>query len=125
MPTILVADDEPLIAALIAHVLGPDYRVLSARDGFAAVDLIGRERPDLVILDVRMPGLGGVEVCEFVKADLRTRAIPVLALTVSRLEADRERMRAAGADAFLTKPFGCAELTRRVEGLLGRTGVPA
>jgi CheY-like chemotaxis protein len=120
-----VADDEPLMGLLIENILGPGYRVLKARDGREAIDTAIRERPNLVVLDLRLPRLDGAAVCEFLKADRTLAATPVMLMTGSRLQLDFQRGRAAAPNAFLTKPFSPGEFLEKVEELLSGQKAPA
>ncbi len=119
MATVLVADDDPDILHLVTRILERSgHLVVGARDGQEAVRALFDRRPDLVILDVNMPGLDGWEVLE------RTREVsdvPVLMLTAASDELDKVRGLRGGADDFVTKPFGRQELLARVDALLRRT----
>lgn len=116
---ILVADDDPSLRFLVTETLSEgSRRLLQACDGLEALDLARKELPDLILLDVAMPGMTGVEVCEALKADSRTRHIPVVMLTAKDKPQDRERGLAAGAEAYLTKPFSPLQLLHLVEDLL-------
>ena len=118
MATILLVEDAHELAQVIARELtAAGYRVLRAADGRAALDLHGRERPDLVMLDWMLPGLDGLDVLRRVRA---TSATPVLMLTARAEEADRVIGLEVGADDYLTKPFGIRELLARVRALLRR-----
>lgn len=114
-PTVLVADDTESVRSLFAELLAADgYRVLTAADGAAALDAVQRHRPDLLLLDVRMPGLNGLEVCRRVKAAAETRLTPVILVTGAADSADRLEGIEAGADDFLMKPVNPVELRARV-----------
>ncbi len=114
-PTILVADDEAVNRQLIQRRLEREgYRVLTARDGGEAVRLARETLPDLVILDVMMPGMDGLDACRVIKEDERTRDIPVIFLSAR----DETEMKVSGlglgADDYISKPFEAAELIARV-----------
>ncbi len=124
---VLVVEDEPDIAALVAYQLTREgYRVETALDGDEAVAAIGRELPDLVVLDRMLPGLSGDEILRGLRAESRTRRLPVLLLTARREEGDRIEGFELGADDYLTKPFSPRELALRVRSILRRSeGGPA
>jgi DNA-binding response OmpR family regulator len=116
--TILVVDDEEAIAeAVRARLENEGYRVLVAFDGPQTLDIAGRERPDLVVLDLMLPGMDGLEVCAELQRD---RWVPVLMLTARTEESDKIAGFAVGADDYLTKPFSLRELTVRVRAILRR-----
>jgi DNA-binding response OmpR family regulator len=116
---ILVVDDEPQNLELMEAILqDAGYSVFSASGGEEALALANAKRPDLIILDLMMPGLSGFEVCARVKTDPQTGGTPVLFVTALNQIADKERALAAGGDDFLTKPVQYAELLARVEALL-------
>jgi DNA-binding response OmpR family regulator len=116
---ILVVDDEPQNLELMEAILqDAGYAVLSASGGEEALVLANAKRPDLIILDLMMPGLSGFEVCARVKTDPQTGGTPVLFVTALNQIADKERALAAGGDDFLTKPVQYAEMLARVEALL-------
>ncbi len=118
-PTILVADDDPRLLKLIQRNLElANYRVLTVADGPSVLKQAETEEPDLYVLDVMMPGLDGREVCR----RLREFSIaPVLMLTAKDAEDDKVAGLDAGADDYLTKPFGAPELIARVKALVRRT----
>lgn len=117
--TVLIADDDASLRMLVTTTLADDsLTLLEAQDGVQALALARREKPHLILLDVAMPGLTGVEVCEALKAEVATAAIPVIMLTAHGQEADRQRGLAAGAKAYLTKPFSPLQLLDLVERLL-------
>lgn len=116
---ILVVDDEPANLELLeAMLLTSGYQVSLAGGGEGALALVQKRRPDLIILDLMMPGLSGFEVCARLKMDPQTRDIPVLFVTALGGVGDKERALAVGGDDFLMKPIQRAELLTRVEALL-------
>jgi len=119
---ILVVEDEPDIAGLIAYGLTTaGYQVETVGDGTTAADTILRERPDLVVLDLMLPGRSGLELlAEIRKSDGPEAVVPVLILTAKRTEDDRITGLEYGADDYLTKPFSPRELVLRVEAILRR-----
>jgi len=122
-PTILIADDDETVRDLVAVKLGAaGYHAITAEDGSAALDLIHRERPDMVILDVVMPGMDGLSVCYELHSSAATAQIPVLMLSGRDRQVDIDLGLTVGADDYLIKPFSPAELIRRVRWLLLANG---
>jgi two-component system response regulator MtrA len=120
--TVLVCDnEEPLRALVRASLDGDDYVIVEAPDGDAGLALTRSARPDLIVLDMMMPGKSGIEVLEELRADPELAAIPVVMLTARTQAADRERAAEAGATRFLAKPFSPRALVALVEELLGRS----
>lgn len=118
MPTVLVVDDEANLVELLHEYLAREgYEVLEAGDGTAALEIVGAREPDLVILDLMLPGLDGVEVCRRLR---QTSDAYVLMLTAKAEEVDKLIGLAVGADDYLTKPFSPRELVARVKALLRR-----
>jgi putative two-component system response regulator len=117
--TILVVDDDPAQIRLIRRLLQADgHRVVDAGNGRDALEMVTTTIPDLVVMDVLMPGANGFEVCFALKADPRTRLVPVVLITALDDVTDRIRGLDAGADDFITKPVNTAELRARVRSLL-------
>ena len=116
--TVLVVEDEDAIAeAVRARLHSEGYRVVVASDGPEAIRSHAEHRPDLVVLDLMLPGMDGLEVCTRIQRDGWT---PVLMLTARTEEADKVAGFAVGADDYLTKPFSLRELTVRVQAILRR-----
>lgn len=117
--TVLVVDDLEANLSLLDHILSTQgYRVLRARDGEEALELVVRDRPDLVLSDVRMPRCDGFDLCRALKAAPETRLTPVVLMTGAAEAADRITAIEAGANDFVTKPIDQAELKARVRSLM-------
>lgn len=120
MKKVLIADDEEGIRTLVRMTLdGGSLELLEAVDGDEAVAMARKHRPDVVLLDVMMPGHSGFDVCRALKRDPATAEIPVVILSARAQTADQEEGRAAGADDYFTKPFSPIELLRKIDDLLG------
>ncbi len=123
---ILVVDDEPDITALVAyHLAKGGYRVSTAGSGTEAIRAAKSERPDVIVLDLMLPGMSGYDVLAELREHQETRDIGVILLTARREEVDRIRGLELGADDYLTKPFSPQELALRVGALLRRLAAPA
>ena len=117
---ILVVEDEKAIARVLRYNLEKEgYKVVAAEDGESGLALARKERPDLVLLDIMLPKLDGIQVCKVLRSDSR---VPILFLTAKKSEVDRVLGLKMGADDYVTKPFSVAELLARVEALLRRSG---
>jgi CheY-like chemotaxis protein len=113
--TILVVDDAPENIRVLTVVLGPSYRVKAATSGEKALQMCAADPlPDLVLLDVVMPGIDGYEVCRRLKAEARTAGVPVIFVTGNAEESERSRARSLGAADFLVKPLDPAVVLERV-----------
>jgi len=120
---ILIAEDEPNIVLSLEFLLkGAGYEVAVARDGSQAIALAGTLRPDLVVLDVMLPSVNGFEVCRRLRENRETKDIRILILTARGRETEVEKGLAAGAHAYMTKPFATRELVNAVAELLGQAG---
>ena len=114
---VLVVDDEPAITKVIAHAVKkahPDYEVLEANDGFHAGSMVATHRPDVVILDLRMPGMDGFEVCRLIKSQEATKHAEVLAMTAYPSAEAEKTILECGARACLNKPLDMDRLLREV-----------
>ncbi len=119
-PTVLVCDDEPVLRMLVRATLDHgDYTVVEACDGDEALALTRAEHPDLILLDMMMPGRSGSDVLRELRADPATAETPVIMLTARAQASDREAMNLAGANHYLTKPFSPVGLAALVEEVLG------
>lgn len=115
---VLVVDDDARVRRLVIATLGEDYSLLEAADGSQALDIASREKPDVVLLDVKMPGMDGFEVCRRLKAGSATAQARVVMVTGLADDNDRNKGRKAGADAYFTKPFSPRALISLLEELL-------
>ena len=119
MTTVLIADDEPPIVELVRFTLeDPEVQVLEAFDGASALQLARQASPDLALLDVRMPGIDGVEVCRRMRASPECAHTRIVMLTAVAQAEDRARALEAGADEYLTKPFSPLALLALVRSLV-------
>jgi phosphate regulon transcriptional regulator PhoB len=118
---ILVVEDEPDIRKLVQYNLAQErFRVLEAQDGEQALKIVQRDKPHLVVLDLMLPGLSGIELCKVLRDRADTANLPILMLTAKAGEADRVLGLEMGADDYLTKPFSPRELVARVRAILRR-----
>jgi CheY-like chemotaxis protein len=123
MGRVLVVDDEPDVLLLCRlNLQQRGHEMLEASDGSKALELAKERHPDVIVLDLMLPGISGYEVLEALQRDEETTDIPVLVLTAKSLRADRDRSHGLGATAFLTKPFLPNELCEMVDSLTGRAG---
>ena len=121
MARILLADDEQDLVWAVRHSLSDEgYEVLTAYDGMEALAIARCHRPDLVILDIAMPRLDGLQVCRRLRRDPTLAAVPILFLTVRSAIEDRIKGLDEGGDDYLVKPFDLEELKARVKALLRR-----
>lgn len=123
--TILVVDDEPDIVEIIQYNLEKSgFDVIVAADGPAALEKARDETPDLIVLDLMLPGLEGTDVCRILKQEERTRSIPILMLTAKSEEIDRIIGLELGADDYVVKPFSPREIALRIRNILRRRSAP-
>ena len=116
---ILIVDDEPSIVVPIQFLMEQQgYRVIVAENGHDALDLIYKYKPDLILLDIMLPGIDGYEVCEIVRLNPKLRDVKIIFLTARGREVEIAKRLALGADAYITKPFSNAELVAKVKTVL-------
>jgi DNA-binding response OmpR family regulator len=121
-PTILLVDDEDAVQKLLTYPLEREgYRVVSARDGQEALDRFAAEQPDLVVLDIMLPKVDGLEVCKRLRAK---STVPIVMLTARDDELDKVVGLELGADDYITKPFSIREFRSRIRALLRRAALP-
>src|SRR5262249_3584189 len=121
-PTILLVDDEDAVQKLLTYPLEREgYRVVAARDGQEALDRFAAEQPDLVVLDIMLPKVDGLEVCKRLRAK---STVPIIMLTARDDELDKVVGLELGADDYITKPFSIREFRSRIRALLRRAALP-
>ncbi len=117
---LIVEDDKDIVKMLEYNLKKEGFRVFSVYDGEEALDSAIRERPDIIILDLMLPGIDGLEVCKGIKNNTRTSAIPIIMLTAKSQESDKVVGLELGADDYMTKPFSPRELIARIRAVLRR-----
>jgi phosphate regulon transcriptional regulator PhoB len=123
---IMIADDEKDIADIVAYNIEKEgYRTVKAYDGRTAWDLITREKPDLLLLDLMMPGISGLELCKMIRASAPLARLPIIMLTAKTDDIDKIVGLEMGADDYVTKPFNMRELIARVRAVLRRAETQA
>jgi DNA-binding response OmpR family regulator len=124
MAHILVVDDEPEIVKLVQRTMeARGHKVTVARDGQEALDAVARERPDVLVIDLNLPKIDGFEVCKRLRADERTRTMPIVMMTAAfPTVQDADRGLTAGADEYVVKPFLREVLVHNIERLLQAAG---
>jgi two-component system cell cycle response regulator DivK len=122
MPKVLIVEDTPANMKLAVFLLqSAGHTVLSATDAEAGLTLARDELPDLILMDIQLPGIDGLEAAALLKGDDATRAIPVIALTALVMKGDEERIRSAGCDGYIAKPMRYQEFLATIAAQLGRT----
>lgn len=122
---LIVEDDKDILNLVAWHLKASDYEVLKAEDGVSGLDIVMREKPDLVILDLMLPGMDGLEVCKALKRNKDTATIPIIMLTARGEEADRIVGLELGSDDYVVKPFSPRELVLRVQAVMRRAAGPS
>jgi two-component system cell cycle response regulator DivK len=117
--TVLVVEDNELNMKLFRDLLEVQgYRVLETRDGLEALKLARQHHPDLILMDIQLPGVSGLEVTKWIKDDSTLRAIPIIAVTAFAMKGDEEKIRRGGCEAYMAKPISVVTFLRTVEQLL-------
>jgi DNA-binding response OmpR family regulator len=120
MPKLLIVDDEDGVRALVRMTLNGDtYQILEASAGQQALELAHSEHPDLILLDVMLPDMSGVDICRALKTDADMRSTTIIMLTAKAQQVDLGDAEKAGADGYFTKPFSPIALLKQVESVLG------
>lgn len=118
---ILIVEDEKDIVKMLEYNLKKEgFKVIAAVDGEDALELAGRQQPDLILLDLMLPGMDGLEVCKVLKKESKTSSIPIIMLTAKSQESDKVAGLELGADDYITKPFSPRELVARIKAVLRR-----
>jgi len=121
MSRVLIVEDNPANMTLAVFLLkSAGYTVITATDAEAGVAIARAEQPDLILMDIQLPGMDGLQATTLLKADDATRAIPVIALTALAMKGDEERIRAAGCDGYVAKPLAYKEFLATVSAQLSR-----
>ena len=117
--TVLIVEDEPRNLKLIRDLLNVvGYETLEATDGGKGLELARTQKPDLILMDIAIPIIDGIEAMKILKADAKTRNIPIIALTAFAMKEEIEKIRAAGCDEYMTKPIDTREFLKKVAGYL-------
>jgi CheY-like chemotaxis protein len=120
--TVLLVEDNPhnrkIFSGMLTHA---GFRVLEAEDGHQALSIMSGALPDLILMDLSIPGVDGWEVTRRLKSDARTRPVPIIALTAHAMRGDEERAREAGCDGYLSKPISPKKVVEEVKRALGLT----
>jgi two-component system cell cycle response regulator DivK len=119
---ILIVEDVEYNRDLLVQLLEEDYEIVTAADGAAGIEAAASERPDLILMDLSLPGVDGWEATRRLKARPETEGIPIIALTAHAMQGDEERARACGCDDYLTKPIDEDQLFAKLARLLGSDG---
>ena len=121
MKRILIVEDVEFNRDLLIQLLEEDYDILTAADGAAGIELAERERPDLILMDLSLPGIDGWEATRRIKANEELRHIPIIALTAHAMTGDEEKARESGCDDYLSKPIDEDLLFEKLGGFLGES----
>ena len=118
--TVLIVEDNELNMKLFNDLLEANgYATLQTRNGIEALDIARRERPDLILMDIQLPEISGLEVTKWLKEDDDLRAIPIIAITAFAMKGDEERIRAGGCEAYISKPISISKFIETVKHHIG------
>ncbi|MCX5496420.1 response regulator [Kaistia dalseonensis] len=118
--TVLVVEDNELNMKLFHDLLeAHGYNIIQTRNGLEALDLARRHHPDLILMDIQLPEVSGLEVTKWIKEDDTLKAIPIIAVTAFAMKGDEERIRQGGCEAYLSKPISVAKFIETVKAYLG------
>ena len=118
--TVLIVEDNELNMKLFRDLLeAQDYQVLETREGLQALTLARQHRPDLILMDIQLPEISGLEVTKWLKEDDDLRSIPIIAVTAFAMKGDEERIREGGCEAYLSKPISVMSFLETIRGYLG------
>ncbi len=123
MARILVVEDNPLNRKLITHLLR-GHVCLLAEDGEKGIEMAKAENPDLILMDIRLPGMDGLSAAKILRADAKTQGIPLIAVTASAMKGDGERILASGFDAYIAKPIDFKDFRETISSILERSTRP-
>lgn len=115
---ILVVDDTEIVRVLVKSILGRDYNITEATNGQEAIDIASREKFDLILMDIMMPGVDGYTACNAIKSNPATKDVPIVMLTAIDYGLNRKLAENVGASGYITKPFGIEELKKAIERVL-------
>jgi len=117
--TVLIVEDNELNLKLFTDLLqAQGYRVVSTQDGMAALDMARAEKPDLILMDIQLPEVSGIDVTKWLKADEELKGIPVIAVTAFAMKGDEEKIRASGCEAYISKPISVSHFLQTVSEFL-------
>ena len=118
--TVLVVEDNELNMKLFHDLIeGIGYKTVETRNGLEAIDLARKHRPDLILMDIQLPEVSGLEVTKWLKEDDELRSIPVIAVTAFAMKGDEERIRQGGCEAYMSKPISVGKFIETVKSYLG------
>ncbi len=118
--TVLVVEDNELNMKLFHDLLeGIGYNIVETRNGLEAIDLARKHKPDLILMDIQLPEVSGLEVTKWIKEDDELRAIPVIAVTAFAMKGDEERIRQGGCEAYMSKPISVGKFIETVKSYIG------